>query len=121
MRKMRRALWALLLLWSFCFVTLAKAQSQNVTVQYGVQIGPAHTAQLNWTASVTVGVTSYNVYRSQMSGSGYVKIAVVTAPTVTFTDQGLPAGNTYYYVVTAVLSGMESGYSNQGTGVVPTP
>lgn len=100
----------------------ARAQNnQNVTIQFGLQIGPSHQANLHWTASVSTGVTGYNVYRSVVSGSQFVKIGSVSASTTSYVDGGLPAGNTYFYVVTAVAGTGESGFSNQATGVVPTP
>ncbi|MBZ5547413.1 MAG: hypothetical protein LAO22_05535 [Acidobacteriia bacterium] len=39
-----------------------------------------------------------------------------------FTDNSVTAGQTYYYVVTAVdASSNESGYSNETSAVIPTP
>ena len=98
-----------------------RAQNQNVTIQYGIQIGPSHQANLHWTASVSSGITAYKVYRSTISGSGFVLIGSTNASTLNYTDGGLPAGNTYFYVVTAVAGTTESTFSNQVTGVVPTP
>jgi fibronectin type 3 domain-containing protein len=40
---------------------------------------------------------------------------------LTYTDSTVSAGATYYYVVTDAESGVESGFSNQATAVVPTP
>jgi cellulose 1,4-beta-cellobiosidase len=66
---------------------------------------------LTWTAA-TGSPTSYNIKRSTTSGSGYTTIGTTTAPTVTFTDSVL-GGPTYYYVVTAVNGGGESGNSSE--------
>jgi hypothetical protein len=42
--------------------------------------------------------------------------------TTGYTDASVQSGQTYYYVTTAVdSSSVESGYSNEVTGVVPTP
>ena len=57
---------------------------------------------LNWGDNSETDLDAYYVYRSTTSGSGYSKIATVT--TSTFTDTGVTAGQTYYYVVTAVDS-----------------
>lgn len=102
--------------------------NQSVTVNGANQTGvnftatPAqtHTVALSWIASTTTTVTSYNVYRSAVSGSGYLRIGSVSAPTVTYSDATVLNGTTYYYVTTALDStGAESGYSNQVTAVIP--
>jgi kumamolisin len=64
---------------------------------------------LTWLASANA--TGYNIYRSLTSGSGYAQIASST--TAGDTDTSVTPGTTYYYVVTAVDSEGESGYSNQ--------
>jgi fibronectin type 3 domain-containing protein len=67
---------------------------------------------LNWTASTSNTVASYNVYRSTVSGSGYSLIASVS--TTSFTDT--VTSGTYYYVVTAVdASSHESANSSEAT------
>lgn len=80
-----------------------------------------HTVALSWVASTSPAVTGYNVYRSAMNGSGYVKINGSTLVTVlSYADATVQNGTTYYYVTTAVDSaGAESGYSNQATAVIP--
>lgn len=69
---------------------------------------------LVWTAAA--GATSYDVYRSLLSGGGYEFVDNVVA--TDFTDTGLDAATTYYYVVVsrddATL--LESGYSNEVSG-----
>ncbi len=58
--------------------------------------------------------TTYNVYRSPLSGGGWVKINPVPLTTPGFTDTGLRNARLYYYVVTALDSrGNESAFSNQ--------
>ncbi|MGO8670935.1 MAG: malectin domain-containing carbohydrate-binding protein, partial [Capsulimonadaceae bacterium] len=65
---------------------------------------------LAWTASS--GATSYNVYRGTAAG-GESATAIATAlTTVTYTNTGLLAGETYYYKVAAVNT---SGTSPQST------
>jgi hypothetical protein len=57
----------------------------------------AHTARLSWDASTFPNVVGYNVYR------------------------GPSAGETYYYVTTAVDNqGVESAYSNQSEATIPS-
>lgn len=82
----------------------------------------SHLVSLTWTASVSAGVTGYNVYRSTTSGGTYAQINSSLVTTTSFTDNNVSAGQTYYYVATAVnSSNQESGYSNQATATVPSP
>ena len=101
--------------------------NQSVTVNGANQTGvnftataqQSHTVTLSWVASTTTTVTGYNVYRSTVSGSGYVKIATL-ALVLSYTDVTVQNGITYYYVTTAVDStGAESGFSSQATAVIP--
>ena len=62
-------------------------------------------ATLIWAASS--GATSYNVKRSNTSGSGYVTITNVTGNSLV--DSGLTNGTTYYYVVSSI------GIAGEGT------
>ncbi|WP_317259372.1 fibronectin type III domain-containing protein [Paenibacillus baimaensis] len=78
---------------------------------------------LSWTA--VTGATGYNIKRSTTAGGPYTTVAtnVYGSP---YTDTTVTNGTTYYYVVTAVNSGGESGNSNeasatpQGTVTPPT-
>ena len=72
---------------------------------------------LGWTASS--GATSYNVKRSAASGGPYSVVGNVI--TTSFTDSGLSAGATYYYVVSAVNTIGESANSNEAGATTPTP
>ncbi len=72
-------------------------------------------ATLTWTSSANA--TSYNVKRSTVNGSGYATVGNVTTPG--FVDTGLTNGTPYYYVVTALNAGGETGPSAQVT-VTPT-
>lgn len=95
----------------------SSAGTISIPVTVDAVTSTTHAVDLSWGASPTGGVTGYNVYRSSTSGSGYAKISSVGS--TSFSDSGVKAGSTYYYVVTAVSSGGESGYSNQTTAVVP--
>jgi endoglucanase Acf2 len=71
---------------------------------------------LSWTASATAGVT-YNVYRSTSSGfaiSAATRIATGVSGT-TFSNTGLSASTTFFYLVTATNTNGESGASNQAS------
>ena len=61
---------------------------------------------------------SYNVYRSPLSGGGWVKANAAPLNETSFTDMGLRNARTYYYVVTSLDEvGNESGTSNQVSGM----
>jgi hypothetical protein len=86
---------------------------------------PVYTVNLNWIASTTTGITSYNVYRVNFAsgtcgtfpvGSPYGS----TASTVTtFTDPTVTNANTYCYATTAVDPSGESGVSNVVQVTIP--
>jgi hypothetical protein len=82
---------------------------------------PQHSVSLGWTASTST-VAGYNVYRGSQSGGPYVAVNSGLDASTSYTDTSVQAGQTYYYVVTAVDgSGNESVYSNQAQAVIPTP
>ena len=82
---------------------------------------------------ITVGIsetnnadlaTGFNIYRSTVSGSGYVKLNPVPLPatTTSYLDpiSGLTGGTTYFYVATSVDSlGIESKFSKEASAVAP--
>jgi hypothetical protein len=79
-----------------------------------------HSVDLFWNGTSTV--VGYNVYRGSQSGGPYAKINSTLNANTTYTDSSAQAGQTYYYVTTAVdLSGAESSYSNQIQAPVPSP
>lgn len=75
---------------------------------------------LSWGAS-TSSVVGYNVYRGTVSGGPYSsKLTSSPVSALTFTDSAVLAGQTYYYVVTAVnSSGVESADSSPASATVP--
>ena len=82
---------------------------------------PQHSVSLAWTASTST-VAGYNVYRGGQSGGPYVAVNSGLDASTSYTDNSVQAGQTYYYVVTAVDGGgNESVYSNQAQAVIPTP
>lgn len=59
----------------------------------------AHTVTLNWTASVTPGVTGYNIYRGTTAGgegAQSINTSIITGAT-TFIDTTVVSGTTYFY------------------------
>jgi Abnormal spindle-like microcephaly-assoc'd, ASPM-SPD-2-Hydin len=80
-----------------------------------------HSVDLSWSESSSK-VAGYYVYRSLTSGGPYTKLDTSSEPTTSYTDNSVQAGQTYFYVTTSVgTDGMESSYSNQASGVIPTP
>jgi hypothetical protein len=83
---------------------------------------PQHSVALNWDPSAGSGVVGYNVYRGGAPTGHYSKINPALDPVTTYTDYSVAAGQTYYYVTTAVDEhGRESRYSNQTKAVIPSP
>jgi hypothetical protein len=81
-----------------------------------------HGVTLSWTASASAGIAGYNIYRATTSGGPYAKVNSSLVTILNFDDPAVQAGVTYYYVVTAVdTSNLESGYSTEVQGKVPTP
>lgn len=73
---------------------------------------------LTWNAVSDIDAAGYSVYRSETSGLGYEKIAVVTS--TAYNDTVFEAGTEYFYVVTAFdYSGNESAYSNEVSALAP--
>jgi hypothetical protein len=82
---------------------------------------PQHQVELSW-SDASSGLAGYNIYRSQVSGGPYAKVNSALEAASAYTDTSVTAGQTYYYVTTAVDStGTESTYSNQATAVIPAP
>ena len=55
------------------------------------------------------GATGYNIYRSPVTGGGYVKVNAAPLSVTNFTDTGLRNAQNYFYVVTALdAAGNES-------------
>jgi HYDIN/CFA65/VesB family protein len=81
--------------------------------------GAAHWVGLTWDPS-TSSVFGYNVYRGSTSKGPFTRLngSLVTEPS--YTDAAVIAGDTYFYVTTAVNgAGEESAYSNSAEAVVP--
>jgi hypothetical protein len=81
----------------------------------------SHDVILSWAASETSGNVVYNVYRGTTSG-GESSTPLNASPIngITYVDESVASGATYYYVVTAVNSnGVQSAASGQTEATVP--
>ncbi|HEV7219537.1 MAG TPA: FG-GAP-like repeat-containing protein, partial [Terriglobales bacterium] len=87
--------------------------------QSGTLAPPHHQVSLSWDA--VVSVNGYNVYRGSQSGGPYTKINPIVDASPSFIDLSVVAGQTYYYVTTAVNAEIESGYSNEVEASIPSP
>lgn len=77
---------------------------------------------LQWDPNAEPDLSGYNLYRSPVSGSGYVKVNPSLIESPSYTDNTIVSGTTYYYVCTAVnSSGLESGFSNEVSYTAPVP
>lgn len=92
----------------------------NVTgVNFTATAQSTHTVSLTWNASTST-VSGYNVYRTTVSGSSYVRINPSLDASLAYTDATVQNGTTYFYVTTAVdASGNESVFSNEVSAVIP--
>jgi hypothetical protein len=78
-----------------------------------------HTVRLTWKASSSQ-VAGYNVYRSMTPGDNYVRINTSLVQQLTYTDNAVDSGVTYYYVARAVDGrGYESVNSNETSAAIP--
>ncbi len=79
-------------------VTSTKAGKRSVT--------------LNWDNSQTVDY--YNAYRAGVSGGPYTLVATnLLNESSSWKNTGLTSGVEYFYVMTSVVGGIESDYSNE--------
>lgn len=84
--------------------------------------GSAHSVSLTWVASTSTNVVGYNVYRGAAPGGPYTLLTSTRVAGLAYTDIAVQAGETYYYVVTAVdSSNNASVYSTEAMAVVPYP
>jgi hypothetical protein len=98
------------------------ANTTAVESATGTGVAPIqHQVALNWTAD-TSAVAGYNVYRGTVAGGPYTKLNAASDVVTSYTDTSVTAGQTYYYLTTAVDNqGVESTYSNEVVATIPTP
>lgn len=74
---------------------------------------------LDWDASGSDGVSSYNVYRGLVSDTPYALVTTSPIAATNSIDSGLASAETVYDVVTSIAGGGESAYSTQGSVAIP--
>jgi uncharacterized repeat protein (TIGR03803 family) len=83
-------------------------------------LAAAHSVGLLWDASTSSDVVGYNIYRGPSASGPYQKINTTLIVPTNYADNTVQAGQTYFYVTTAVDSqNNESEYSNQTQVTVP--
>ena len=80
----------------------------------GLNGAAVNSSQINLTWNAVTNATSYNVQRSTTSGGPYTTIATGVG-TTNYSDTGLAATTTYYYVVNAANAGGASANSAQAS------
>jgi fibronectin type 3 domain-containing protein len=113
--RLRSPALAMALMGALALVSCAASVTTSVTTP------PTHSVTLTWMASTSL-VIGYNAYRGTQSGGPYTRLNPSLIATTTYIDSTVQAGQTYYYVVTAVDSdNTESVYSNQASVTIPNP
>jgi hypothetical protein len=104
-------------------LSIASTATDSPNIEYLSAVGVSqHSVTLTWVASTSPNVTGYHVYRGATSGGPYSRLNSSLVVATAYTDSTVQAGETYYYVTTAVDSqDVESAYSNQATAIVPSP
>ncbi|MGH9430267.1 MAG: choice-of-anchor D domain-containing protein [Terriglobia bacterium] len=82
----------------------------------------SHAVALSWSPSNSQNIVGYDVYRSVVPGGPYNQLNSSLVTNTAYTDNAVLAGQTYYYVTTAVNSSdVQSSYSDQAEAQVPLP
>ena len=91
----------------------ASAMTASVIPTTVTAVGGINQVSLTWSASL--GATSYNIYRATSSGAEGLAPFQTGITKTSFLDTSVTAGTTYYYQVTAVNAGSESGRSSEAS------
>ncbi len=87
---------------------------QPTSAPTGLHVTNEGNGQVGLAWNSVAGAASYNVYRSVVTGGGYVKVNSAPLSGTSLTDSGLRNARTYYYVVRALDNvGNESAASNE--------
>jgi glycosidase len=91
-----------------------KVDLQPTAAPTGLAVTAEGSEQVSLAWDAVTGAAGYNLYRSPVSGGGWVKVNDAPLSTTNFTDTGLRNGQVVYYVATALdAPGNESAFSNQ--------
>ena len=84
----------------------------------GLSATPISPNQINLSWNTSSGSTGYQVKRATVNNGPYITVAT-NLPTTVYSDLGLSANTTYYYVVSGTNAGGESANSIQATATTP--
>ncbi len=103
--------------------TTAKSTPQTPSAPSNLTASATSSSAINltWQASSTAGVT-YNVYRSTTFSATIANSTRIAngVTTTSYSNSGLTASTTYYFLVTAVNSSGESSATNQASATTPS-
>ena len=91
-----------------------------LTILFAPALAAAQSVNLTWDASSTPGVVGYNVFRGASASGPYTQLNSALDVNLSYTDNTVQLGQTYFYVTTAVNGdGTQSAYSNQSEAIIP--
>ena len=104
---------------SAAIMTITGADLTGPVAPTALMVASEGRTDVGLTWSPSPGAASYAIYRSVVSGGGYVKVG--TSSSTSFLDTGLTSGQLVYYVVKALdAAGNEGGASNE-VAALPHP
>lgn len=107
---------------ALAFVSNAAKSPATESLVGSGSVTAQHSVTLSWAASPSTDVVGYKIYRSGTSGGPYAQITSAAGGSVSYIDNAVNSGKSYFYVVTAVAGGgVESAYSNQAQATIPIP
>jgi hypothetical protein len=100
--------------------TVTISGANRTGVNFTASVVTSFVVDLTWDPSPSGTVVGYNVYRGDLSGGPYTKLNTFPVG-LTYRDDTVALGRTYYYVATATTAGgTESVYSNEAAAVIPS-
>ena len=98
-------------------ITVAATGATTKTLPVSLTVNPVSTsssATLSWNANTESDVAGYKIYRANASGAYGAPLGTVPTATTSYVANGLQAGTTYFFAITAYDSaGNESAFSNE--------
>jgi glycosidase len=100
--------------WSARLLMAANLDLQGPAAPANLRVTGEGNGEVGLAWDAVPGAVGYNLYRSPVSGGGYVLVNSSPLGGTSYTDSGLQNGKTYFYVVTSLdATGNESAYSNE--------